>query len=157
MPAFETTVAPAQKGDVLEADEMWSFVLKKSRKRWIWLVLCRRTRQVIAYAVGGRCRKTCRLLWSRIPKGYRHKRCFTDFYDVYSGVVPLRHHRPSHKSEGQTNHIERFNLTLRRRLTRLARKTLSFSKTDKMHELFVRWFLSDHNRACLKGLPATPT
>ena len=38
LPAFETSVAPAQKGDVLEADEMWSFVRKKSRKRWIWFM-----------------------------------------------------------------------------------------------------------------------
>ena len=99
------------------------------------LVLCRpaalraaqSTRQVIAYAVGGRCRKTCHLLWSRIPQGYRYKRCFTDFYEAYCTVVPARHHRPSGKEEGQTNHIERFNLTLRRRLARLARKTLGFS------------------------------
>ena len=38
LPAFETSVAPAQKGDVLEADAMWSFVRKKSRKRWIWFM-----------------------------------------------------------------------------------------------------------------------
>ncbi len=152
MPDFETSVAPAQKGDVLEADEMWSFVLKKSRKRWIWLVLCRRTRQIVAYAVGGRCRKTCQLLWSRIPSGYRYKRCFTDFYEAYCTVVPARHHRPCGKEEGQTNHVERFNLTLRRRLARLARKTLAFSKSDTMHEFFVRWFLTDYNQACLKRL-----
>ncbi len=103
--------------------------------------------------MGSRCRKTCQLLWSRVPIGYRHKRCFTDFYEAYCTVVPQRHHRPSHKTQGQTNHVERFNLTLRRRLARLARKTLSFSKSDTMHAFFVRWFLTDYNRAHLKRLP----
>jgi IS1 family transposase len=32
---------PAQAEDELELDEMWSFVLKKSEKRWLWTVLCR--------------------------------------------------------------------------------------------------------------------
>jgi IS1 family transposase len=105
LPAFETSVAPAQKGDVLEADEMWSFVLKKSRKRWIWLVLCRRTRQIVAYAVGGRCRKTCQLVWSRIPQGCRYKRCFTDFYEVYCTVVPARHHRACGKRKARPRSI----------------------------------------------------
>ena len=38
----------------LEADEMWSFVEKKANKQWIWIVQCRKTRQVVAYHVGGR-------------------------------------------------------------------------------------------------------
>ena len=67
-------------------------------------------------------------------------------------MVPARHHRPSGKEGGQTNHIERFNLTLRRRLARLARQTLAFSKSDTMHAFFVRWFLTEHNQACLKRL-----
>lgn len=31
---------------------MWSFVLKKVNKQWVWLALCRRTRQIVAYAIG---------------------------------------------------------------------------------------------------------
>ena len=45
---------------VLELDELWSFVLKKARKRWIWIALCRQTRQVGAFVVGDRSEKTCR-------------------------------------------------------------------------------------------------
>lgn len=133
---------------------MWSFVAKKSRKRWIWMVLCRRTRQIIAYAVGTRSRKTCKLLWSRVPRGYRYKRCFTDFYEAYCTVVPERHHFAVGKEEGQTNHIERFNLTLRRRLARFARKTLAFSKTEAMHEFMLRWFLTEYNLERLRKIQA---
>ena len=38
----------------LELDELWSFVLKKAYDSWIWVALCRKTRQVVAYAVGDR-------------------------------------------------------------------------------------------------------
>jgi hypothetical protein len=39
---------------VLELDELRSFVPKKSQKRWIWIALCRRTRQAIAFEIGDR-------------------------------------------------------------------------------------------------------
>ena len=39
LPDLAETLAPPQKGDVLELDELWSFVLKKSEKRWIWIAL----------------------------------------------------------------------------------------------------------------------
>ncbi len=38
----------------LELDELWSFVLKKADDSWIWVALCRKTRQVVASAVGER-------------------------------------------------------------------------------------------------------
>jgi insertion element IS1 protein InsB len=34
VPKFKQTVLPAQPGDVLELDELWSFVLNKGQKRW---------------------------------------------------------------------------------------------------------------------------
>jgi hypothetical protein len=34
-----------------------SFVLKKAHDSWIWIALCRKTRQVVAYAVGARSRQ----------------------------------------------------------------------------------------------------
>ena len=46
-------------------------------------------------------------------------------------------------------HIERFNNTLRQRLGRFVRRTLSFSKTDQMHEMCLLLFLHQHNKNCL--------
>ena len=60
---LSSTLVEAKDDDVLELDELWSFVLKKSEKRWIWIALCRRTRQIIAYVVGDRSEATCRKLW----------------------------------------------------------------------------------------------
>jgi len=50
------------------------------------------------------------------------------------------------KETGETAHIERFNNTIRQRLGRFVRKTLSFSKSDTMHEICLRLFLFRYNR-----------
>ena len=42
---------PVEPDDCLELDEMWSFVLKKVNKRWLWIALCRRTRQVLSTTI----------------------------------------------------------------------------------------------------------
>jgi insertion element IS1 protein InsB len=61
---------------VLELDELWSFVLKKACKRWVWLALCRQIRQVVAFVVGDRSAQTCRRLWEAIPKAFRRAHCY---------------------------------------------------------------------------------
>ena len=149
---MERTLAPAARDDeeVLELDELWSFVLKRENKRWIWLALCRRTRQeVVAYAIGERGERTCRSLWKRIPQSYRKGVFYSDFWESYRKVLPEGQHRPVGKSGGQTNHVERWNCTLRQRLGRFVRKTLSFSKSETMHEICLVLFLHDYTRLCL--------
>ncbi len=83
---------------------------------------------------------------------------YTDFYQVYFAVVPDKQHLgqssaltlPSEKGSGQTNAVERFNNTLRQRLARFVRKTLSFSKSARMHWFCLLLFLHDYNRYCVK-------
>ena len=69
---------------MLELDEMWSFVCRRKNKRWVWLAQCRRTRQIVAYAIGDRSEATCRVLWGRIPKRYKKCLCYTDFWAAYA-------------------------------------------------------------------------
>ena len=57
-------------GDVLEIDELWSFVVGKDRKRWVWIALCRHTRQIIALYIGKRDANVARQLEQRIPYPY---------------------------------------------------------------------------------------
>jgi insertion element IS1 protein InsB len=139
---------PAEPAEsILELDELWSFVLKRANKRWIWIALCRATRQVVAYVVGDRSRATCRKLWKQIPAAYRHAHCYSDLWEAYQGVIPSEQHTATGKETGFTAHVERWNNTLRQRLGRFVRKSLSFSKSDLMHEVCLRLFLYDYNRS----------
>lgn len=138
--------APAAAA-ALELDELWSFVLKKACKRWVWLALCRATRQVVAYVIGNRDEGTCRKLWERIPEAYRGGYCYSDFWEVYRLVVPNDQHVAVGKDSGETAHVERWNNTLRQRLGRFVRKSLSFSKSEEMHEICLRLFLHSYNLA----------
>ena len=129
---------------ILELDELWSFVLKKANEVWIWIALCRKTRQVVAYAVGNRSKKTCQRLWQAIPEGYRRGHC-TDFWAAYAAVIPQEQHTAVGKETGETAHVERWNNTLRQRLARFVRMTLSFSKSVVMHEACLLLFLHCYN------------
>ena len=133
------------EASVLELDELWSFVLKKTNQAWIWIALCRKTRQVVAYAVGDRSEQTCRGLWEAIPHAYRASHCFTDFWVAYQAVIPEDQHTAAGKETGETAHVERWNNTLRQRLARFVRKTLSFSKSLVMHDACLRLFLYRYN------------
>ena len=128
---------------------MWSFVLKKACKRWIWIALCRCTRQVVAYAIGDRSEATCQQLWERIPAAYRAAHCYSDFWEAYQKVIPEEQHTAVGKETGETAHVERWNNTLRQRLGRFVRKALSFSKSEVMHEICLRLFLHRYNLSCL--------
>ncbi len=39
-PELKDVPLPASVDDVLELDEIWSFVLKKDHPRWLWAALC---------------------------------------------------------------------------------------------------------------------
>ena len=60
LPEVAETLDPARAEDVLELDEWWSFVSSKDNPRWVWIALCRRTRQIVAFFVGDRSEASCR-------------------------------------------------------------------------------------------------
>jgi IS1 family transposase len=137
----------------LELDELWSFVCKKANAVWIWIALCRATRQVVAYAVGDRSEVTCRRLWQAVPASYRTGISYSDFWRAYQAVLPDDQHQAVGKETGETAHVERSPNTLRQRLGRFVRKSLSFSKSRLMHEICLRLFLHRYNLeiAILRG------
>jgi insertion element IS1 protein InsB len=139
-------------GDVMiqqlavEADEMSSFVHKEANKQWIWIAMDAKTRQVIAFHVGDRSRKSAKRLWAKIPHAYRqHAMFYTDQSVVYAGVIPAAQHRAISKLARTTNHIERFNNTLRQRVSRLVREALSFSKKLANHIGAIKLFICHYN------------
>jgi insertion element IS1 protein InsB len=130
----------------VEADEMSSFVKKKANKQWIWVAMDATIRQVIAFHVGDRSRKSATRLWAKIPHAYRqHATFYTDQYVVYEAVIPAAQHRAITKLARKTNHIERFNNTLRQRVSRLVREALSFSKKLANHIGAIKLFICHYN------------
>ncbi len=92
LPLLRATLFPAQPDEELELDEAWSFVFEKANKRWLWTVMCRRTRQILAFAIGDRSEITCRRLWKRIRISYRDSIAYTDFWKAYLDVIPKHQH-----------------------------------------------------------------
>ncbi len=129
-----------------EADEMWSFVGKKENKQWLWLIMNTANRQIVAFHVGGRGQEDAQVLFDKIPQVLKTDAVFfTDFWNGYH-ILDKEKHKAAGKEKGYTNHIERFNNTLRQRCSRLVRKTLSFSKKLENHIGAIRYFICHYNK-----------
>ena len=130
----------------VEADEMASFVQKKANTQWMWLAMDVKTRQIIAFHVGDRSRKSAKKLWAKMPVAYRQQATFsTDQYVVYEGGIPPAQHRAITKKARKTHHIERCNNTLRQRVSRLVRSALSFSTKLANHIGAIKMFICHDN------------
>ncbi len=132
-----------------EADEAWSFVDNKGNKQWIWLAMNVIDRQIIGFHIGDRSQESAWKLWDSIPEYFKENfMFFTDSYKAYQNVIPQEKHTPINKSFKSrfTNHIERFNNTLRQRCSRLVRQTLSFSKKLDNHIGAIKYFITDYNK-----------
>jgi insertion element IS1 protein InsB len=146
LPPLKTTMARAQPAaqDTLEADELFTFVQCKAQPRRLWIVQCRRTRQVLSFFVGDGSMESCRRLWRKLPSEYVRCHSFSDGWRAYH-CVPSATHQLVGKDTGETAHIERLNNTLRQRVSRLVRKTLSFSKQEYMLNLHLKLFFYHYN------------
>lgn len=131
-------------------DELWSFVGGKRDAWWVWVALDADTRQVVAMVCGGRDEYTARCLWDALPDEYRADALFcTDFLPAYRAVLPDERHAAAGKEAGLTNHVERFWLTVRQRVGRFVRKTLSFSKCCWNHVGALWDFIRHYNASLL--------
>ena len=130
----------------VEADELWSFVQKKANPHWLWIAMDKQTRQILSFYVGDRSRDSAKQLWQNIPEVYRDQTTFyTDQYAAYQGVIPTGQHQAINKPARKTNHVERFNCTLRQRVSRLVRSTLAFSRKIENHIGAIRYFICHYN------------
>ncbi len=129
---------------------MWSYVGSKANKQWIWLAIDATTREIVGVYIGDRSSQSAKQLWRSLPPVYRQCAvCYTDFWEAYEQVLPSKRHHAVGKDSGQTSYIERFNNTLRQRVARLVRKTLSFSKSLDNH-IGAVWYFIHHYNACLR-------
>ena len=142
------TVKPKAKGKLkVQMDELWSFVDDKGNKQWVWLAMDADSREVIGCHIGDRSRKSAIALWQSLPGVYRQCAVvYTDYWESYETVIPAKRHRAVGKDSDLTSYIERFNNTLRQQVSRLVRKTLSFSKKLENHVGAIWNFIHEYNR-----------
>jgi insertion element IS1 protein InsB len=138
-----------QKRLTVQMDELWSFVEDKDHEFWIWLALDAETREIVGCYIGDRSGESAKALWDSLPPVYRQCAvCYTDFWTSYPVALPSKRHHAVEKASGLTSYIERFNNTLRQRVSRLVRKTLSFSKDVNNHIAAIWNFIHYYNEQC---------
>ncbi len=134
-----------------------TYVRRRSNKRWLWVALCRRTRQIVAFVIGDRSAKTCARLWSRIPRSHSSKATGKAEASATSGnppkrqLLPVFKEDPTHqqvgKSSGELAHVERFFGRLRQKLARYVRWTRAASQSERMLHLTTKLFVEWYNEA----------
>jgi insertion element IS1 protein InsB len=128
---------------------MWSFVGSKANKQWIGLALEVETREIVGVYVGNRSQDGAQGLWQSLPAVYRQCAvAYTDFWLAYDEIFPSKGHHSVGQDSGKTSYIERFNCTLRQRVSRLVRTTLSFFKKLENH-IGAIWYFVHHYNASL--------
>lgn len=128
------------KVEEVEFDEMWSFVGKKSNQRWLWHAIDHDTHEVLAYQFGQRKDEVFKALQNKLSC-FAIAFYFTDDWGAYERHLPKDKHIVS---KSNTQAIEKKHLTLRTRIKRLARRTICFSKLEKMHDIVIGLFINRH-------------
>ena len=146
LPRLRSKKEQRREWEVLELDELWSFVGHKKRKVWLWLVVEPARRRIVGWMLSGRGEAPLRKLWQSLPRRYRrHCWYFTDQWKAYVKVLPRWQHRPCRKGEGQTNIVEAINCSLRQRCGVLVRKSCSFSKSLAMHTARIKIVIDSYS------------
>ena len=121
-----------------ELDEMWSFVARKSNPRWLWHAIDHHTGKVLAY-VFGRRKDEVFLQLNRLLEPFGITRYYTDGWGAYEWHLDPEQHRVG---KDRTQKIESKHINLRTRIKRLVRRTICFSKTERMHDLVIGLFIN---------------
>jgi len=122
---------------------MWTYVEKKhpSHYYWITYAMNQRTNTIINVVIGKRNKQNLKKVIDSV-KAQNPKKIITDKLNTYPNLVcPTKHDTTRYSN----NHIERGNLTLRTHIKRLFRKTICFSKSQKMLEASVFLYFDFYN------------
>ena len=126
-----------------EIDEICCYTTREKKESNIWLTYAinRKSKSIISYSIGRRNNAT--MIDAILPVLNLHpKRVYTDKYPVYKSIIPKD--VLSNQSR-KTNTIERMNLTIRNRISRFSRRTLSFPKSLRMTNACVLLFFQTIN------------
>jgi insertion element IS1 protein InsB len=137
-----------RRGLTSELDERWSDVRCKANPRWLWHAIDHHTGEVLAY-VCGRRQDDILLQLKALLAPFGITRLYTDGWGADERHRDAEQHRVGKE---HTQKIESKHMNLRTRIKRLVRRTLCFSKTERMHDLVLGLFI---NRYAF-GRPLSP-
>jgi insertion element IS1 protein InsB len=121
-----------------ELDEMWSYVGRKANPRWLWHAIDHHTGKVLAYVFGRRQDKVF-LRLQALLEPFGITRYYTDGWGTYERHVDAERHTVGKE---HMQRIESKHITWRTRIKRLVRRTICFSKTERMHDLVIGRFVN---------------
>jgi insertion element IS1 protein InsB len=127
-----------RRGLTSELDEMWSYVYSKACPRWLWHAIDHHTGKVLAY-VFGRRQDEVFLRFQALLKPFGITKFYTDGWGAYERHLDAEQHQVGKEN---TQKIESKHINLRTRIKRLVRRTICFSKTERMHDLVIGLFIN---------------
>jgi insertion element IS1 protein InsB len=117
---------------------MWSYVGNKNNQRWLWHAIDHGSGKVLAYVFGDHQDEVF-LKLKALLEPFGMTRFYTDDWGAYERHLASEEHVVG---KHYTQKIERKHLTLRTRIKRLVRKTICFSKLEKMHDIVIGLFIN---------------
>jgi insertion element IS1 protein InsB len=127
-----------RRGLSSELDEMWAYVGNKANPRWLWHAIDHHTGKVLAYMFGRR-KDEVFLRLQALLEPFGITRFYTDGWGTYERHVDAEKHVVGKE---HMQRIESKHINLRTRIKRLVRRTICFSKTERMHDLVIGLFIN---------------
>lgn len=115
-------------GQEYEVDELRTYVGSKRQECWVMYAINQKTKRVICMTTGRRTKSNLKIIIDELLL-LHPGRIYTDGLNTYRSLIPPQLHR---RSPGILAYIERRNLNLRTHLKRLNRKTICFTKSERM-------------------------
>ncbi|MCL2593885.1 MAG: IS1 family transposase [Defluviitaleaceae bacterium] len=115
-------------GQSYEIDELRTYCGNKRNELWLIYAINRCSKQVINFVVGKRTKENIAIVVSVLQK-LHPKAIYSDRLNIYKILICKSIHKIYPRC---INYIERKNLTLRTCLKRLSRKTICFTRCEKM-------------------------
>ena len=130
--------------NAVEMDEMWRNYYSKANRIRLWHAIDHESGEILAYTFGSAEDEVLEKLLELLDE-YRIDKFYTDGNPAYGRLLtpPEAFDTEEEREElheigkANTQKIERVHLSLRTWVKRLARKTICFSKCDRMHKIVV--------------------
>jgi insertion element IS1 protein InsB len=127
---------PEGRALVIELDEMWHYLKKRTNKLWIWKAWDRASGRLVDWECGGRDRATLDELLARVKRWNPRLYC-TDDWAAYQEAIPQGR---LYVGKDETHGLERDHARQRHWLARFRRRSIVVSKAKRMVDASIALF-----------------